>query len=53
MIAVELMGVHMMGCAYLYVVHVVLYTGFARSFTTCRNYVVHVLLGNTITHAEQ
>ena len=38
MIAVELMRVNMIGCAYLYnMVHVVLYSGFARSFTTCRD----------------
>ena len=41
-----------MGCAYLYMVHVV-YPGFARSFTTCRNYVMYVLLAHITTHTEQ
>ena len=54
MMAVELRGVHVMGCAYLYIymVHVVLLR-FARSFTTCRKYVTFVLLAHIITHTEQ
>ena len=46
MIAVELRGVHMMGCAYLYMVHV-------RSFTTCKNCVMYVCFSHIITHTEQ
>ena len=49
MIAVELRGVHMMACAYLHIVHMY-YSGFARSFTTCRNYVIFVIFAHIITH---
>ena len=52
MIAVELRGVHMIGYAYLYMVHVVLLRVCTR-FTTCRNYVIYVLLINhKPTHNE-
>ena len=29
------------------------YPGFARSYTTCRNYAIFVTLGHIITHTEQ
>ena len=53
MTAVELRGVYMMGRAYLCMAHVVLYSGFARSFSTCRNYVVYVRFAHIVTHTEQ
>ena len=31
----------------------VLYSGFARSFTTCTNYAIHVLFAHIVTHTEQ
>ena len=57
MIAVELGGVHMMGCAYLYIfecsaTHSLYAVLLACSFTTCRDYVLYVLLAHIITHTE-
>ena len=46
MIAVELRGVHMMGCAYLYMVHVVL-------LRVCMHFDYVSELCNTVTHTEQ
>ena len=53
MTAVELRGVYMMGRAYLCMAHVVLYSGFARSFSTCSNHVICVFFAHTNTHTKQ
>ena len=51
MMAVELRGVHMMGCAYSYMVQVELLRVCTQFYYgTCRNYVVFVLFAHYYPH---